>query len=339
MTGSDTPGKTRAVVFHQGALGDFLLVASAVEELFDKPWMVRIDFWSKPEHVSLLSGKSYLGEIHSTDTVLVARLLHDRLWRTTVLPDFLLKADCIFIFGQTGSRLLAERLSDRLTASVSWVQSFPVSKDAHTHVLDFLRNQLNDLGRPIGGKPIILSPPVSEKQAAADLLRQWGIGSKPIFIHPGSGGRAKVWPLRNWHGLLDWLRRELSSQTLLSVGPADEYLIEFSEAMREVGIPIVSGLTPLRLCALLSLCRLYIGSDSGVSHLAAAVGIPTVSIFGPTDPRVWAPRTSRSTAVRRQWKEEDVLRWTPSEKPDFRDEEITELIRNYGSEITNERVS
>ena len=59
---------------------------------------------------------------------------------------------------------------------------------------------------------------------------------------------------------------------------------EFSGAMREAGVPIVSGLPLLRLCALLSLCGLYIGSDSGVSHLAAAAGIPAIAVFGPTDP-------------------------------------------------------
>ena len=329
MTRLYTPGKIRAVVFHQGALGDFLLAASVIDELSDRHCPARIDFWSKPEHVSLLRGKSYLGETYSPDTALVACLLHDSLWQTTVLPDFLLEADRLFIFGQTGSRLLAQRLSERLEASVSWIQSFPASKDAHIHVSDFLRNQLNNLGLPIHGKPITLSPPVSEKEAAWDLLRQYGISSKPVFVHPGSGSRAKVWPLRNWHGLLDWLGRELPAQTLLSVGPADEYLDEFSAAMRQAGIPIISGLTPLRLCALLSLCRLYIGSDSGVSHLAAAAGIPTISIFGPTDPQVWAPRADRAAAVRREWKEEDVFQWTSSQKPDFQDEEIVDLIRNY----------
>ncbi len=162
-----------------------------------------------------------------------------------------------------------------------------------------------------------------------DLLRGLGIYSKPIFIHPGSGGRRKVWPLRNWHGLLDWIRGELSFQALLSIGPADEYMDEFSGAMREAGVPIVSGLSPLRLSALLSLCGLYIGSDSGVSHLAAAVGIPAITVFGPTDPRVWAPQGANAVAVRRKWKEADVFTLAPSEKPDFQDKEIAGLVKRF----------
>src|SRR5208337_1538201 len=110
--------------------------------------------------------------------------------------------------------------------------------------------------------PLALSPPVSEKQAATDLLCELGIYSKPVFIRPGSGGRRKVWPLGNWHGLIEWIRRELQLQALLSIGPADDYMDEFSGAMRKAGVPIVSGLPLLRLCALLSVCRIYVGSDS-----------------------------------------------------------------------------
>jgi len=319
-------GKIRVAVFHQGALGDFLIAASAIDELGQDPALERIDFWSKPEHVVLLTGKSYLGKCYSPDGPLAGSLLHDTMWRSATLPDFLIEAAQVFIFGQTGSRLMAERLSVRLSANVNWIQSFPVDQDS-AHVSEFLRLQLNGLGWPIRGNPLTLSPPVSEKKAAKDLLQFIaGNACKPVFIHPGSGGRHKVWPLRNWHGLIDWLRRELSLQVLLSIGPADEYVDGFSMAMREAGVPIVSGLSASRLCALLSLCGLYIGSDSGVSHLAAAVGIPVVAVFGPTDPRVWAPLGKSAVALRRQWKDEDVLRWAPSEKPDFQDKEIAGLV-------------
>ena len=328
MTALVSTEKIRAVVFHQGALGDFLMAACAVEELAEAFGGARVDFWSKPEHVSLLDGKSFVGKCHSLDGALIACLLQDSLWQRAALPDFLLKANQVFIFGQSGSRVMAERLSRRLSANVSWIQSFPAANDPGTHVSHFLRRQLNDLGWPIAGKPLHLSAPVSEKQAAMDLLRSLGIFSQPIFIHPGSGGRGKVWPLSNWHGLLDWIRNKSSFQALLSIGPADEYMDEFSGAMREAGVPIVSGLSPVRLAALLSLCGIYIGSDSGVSHLAAAVGIPAIAVFGPTDPRVWAPQGMNAVVVRRSWKEGDVFKWAPSDAPDFQDKEIAGLVLN-----------
>jgi hypothetical protein len=333
MTPLVSTEKIRAVVFHQGALGDFLIAAGAIEELARAfGGGARVDFWSKPEHVSLLDGKSYPGECRSLDGPLVAGLLQDSLWRSAALPDFLLEANEVFIFGQTGSRIMAERLSRRLSANVSFIQSFPAAGDPGAHVSSFLRRQLNDLGWPIAGNPLYLSAPTSEKQAAMDFLRRLGISSPPIFIHPGSGGRSKVWPLSNWHGLLDWIRSKTPFRALLSIGPADGYMDEFSGAMREAGVPMVSDLSPVRLSALLSLCGMYIGSDSGVSHLAAAVGIPAVAVFGPTDPSVWAPRGRNAVVVKRTWREEDVFAWAPSDRPDFQDKEIARLVLDMISE-------
>jgi ADP-heptose:LPS heptosyltransferase len=51
------------------------------------------------------------------------------------------------------------------------------------------------------------------------------------------------------------------------------------------------------LAARLAQCRLYVGNDSGVTHLAAATGCPTVALFGESDPRVWAPRGERVTVL------------------------------------------
>ncbi len=317
----------KAVFFHQGALGDFILAAAAIDEVARSQGFTRVDFWSKVPHVSLLSAKPYMGQCLPCDSPLASRLLHETLWRRAKLPDFLLNADRIFIFGQSGSRLMAERLSERLAAAVNWLQSFPPPHASPEHVCDFLRAQFGALALPISGKPLALSPPAPERRAARQLLHQLGVDSTPVLVHPGSGGLRKVWPLANWHGLIDRIRREADAPVVLSVGPADEYLLEFSGFMQKSGVPLIHGLTPLGLSGLLSLCGLYIGSDSGVSHLAGAVGVPTITIFGPSDPAVWAPRGSRTVALRRNWKEEDVLRWTPSDKPDFEDEEIMNAVK------------
>lgn len=318
----------RAVVFHQGALGDFLLAASAVDELARTHGFSHVDFWSKPGHVSLLAEKNYLGQCYPSDSPLASALLHESLWRAAPLPDFLRKAGRVLIFGQAGSRLMADNLSARLSADVSWIKSFPLPEDPPEHVSDFICRQLASLGLAIPGNPLVLSPPACEKKGAELLLRELGIGSKTILVHPGSGGRRKVWPLVNWQGLLDWMRCELPFQPILSIGPADGYLDQFSDSARAAGIPVVKGLSLLRLSALLSLCALYIGSDSGVSHLAAAVGVPTITVFGPSDPNVWAPRGRRVNVLRRQWKEEDVLRWPVSQKSAFQDQQIISIIRD-----------
>jgi ADP-heptose:LPS heptosyltransferase len=120
------------------------------------------------------------------------------------------------------------------------------------------------------------------------LDREMGQGVRPLAVHPGSGGTRKCWPARRFAELA----ARLEAPVLVVEGPADsEVCRDFSEAL-PTSVPLARATdVPLsRLAALLIESRGYIGNDSGVSHLAGALGVPTVAIFGPTDPAVWAPR-------------------------------------------------
>lgn len=110
-----------------------------------------------------------------------------------------------------------------------------------------------------------------------------------VALHPGSGGKAKCWPAERFAQLA--VKLALQDFTpLVFFGPADQGMRrEFEEHMPPgVTWECVAG-RPLReVLALLSCARCYAGNDSGVTHLAARA-CPTVALFGPTDPRVWAP--------------------------------------------------
>lgn len=383
----------RTVFFHQGALGDFLLAVGAFESVCAARSGLVVDFWSKPEHVSLLFGREYLGEFHSLENQVIPALLNDSTWERVPIPDFLARADEVLIFGQDGSRLPAERLSYRLgSTKVHWVRSFPAG-DSGIHVHRFVSEQLERLSRraltshpsaslpgtsapdeqraiksdkkppPAGMAPVAsaaarpraiafgprdssprgrttnspaslsakvsfhpLSPPDSELSAAESFFDEHGITSPPILIHPGSGGRKKTWPLRNWRDLLCRLRSEIRLPVLLSLGPADAFLDEFARSMEKGGAVLVSGLSLLRLAALISKCRFYMGVDSGVSHLAAATGTPSIVIFGPTDPGVWAPVGERVRIVRQSWREQEIFNWSDSDSSGATDPELKRAI-------------
>ena len=118
-----------------------------------------------------------------------------------------------------------------------------------------------------------------------------------LAIHPGSGSRNKNWPLDHWAELLDELMPAFD-EVLLIAGEADT---EIFESVRPL-IPAIK----LRLCANRSLwdlvsevsqAMLFIGHDSGVTHVAAAIGVATVALFGPTDPTIWAPNGHRVIVI------------------------------------------
>jgi heptosyltransferase III len=121
----------------------------------------------------------------------------------------------------------------------------------------------------------------------------------------------KIWPLKNWWALLRFLREHYQDPVYLTLGPADERLRSFAREAEKLDVAVVEGLSLSRLAALLSECQLYIGSDSGVSHLAALTGIPTLVIFGPTNPHVWGPRGPNVRIIRENWEVAEVLTWSP----------------------------
>jgi len=105
-----------------------------------------------------------------------------------------------------------------------------------------------------------------------------------VAILPGSGSPTKNWPVAKY---LD-LARRLAGQigVLFIVGPAEA---DIEPVLRSSGLPIIADIDLGEVAALCRMARVFVGNDSGVSHLAAATGAPGVVIFGPTDPARWRP--------------------------------------------------
>lgn len=121
-----------------------------------------------------------------------------------------------------------------------------------------------------------------------------------IAIHPGSGSNAKNWPLQRFVELATRLLGAEESRRLLLVGgEADEDRIEESaSALPAEKVRVLKNLPLPELASALQNCALFIGHDSGVSHLAAAVGAPCLLLFGPTDPAIWAPANPQVRVLR-----------------------------------------
>jgi heptosyltransferase-2 len=118
-------------------------------------------------------------------------------------------------------------------------------------------------------------------------------GTRLVAIHPGSGGESKNWPMEWWADLGRRLTAEKPDVTLLLVeGEADSEAAQFIlGAWKEVPHVRARWLPLPILTALLREAALFLGHDSGITHLAAASSrdLPIVALFGPTDPTVWAP--------------------------------------------------
>ena len=118
-----------------------------------------------------------------------------------------------------------------------------------------------------------------------------------LVIAPGSGARAKNWPEEYFLAVARWWSESLGGVVVLLLGPVEEERGGVDE-LRQHGV-VASGLSLSQAAALLVAGDIYLGNDSGITHLAAALGVPTVALFGPSDPRQWAPRGRQVAVVRR----------------------------------------
>lgn len=109
-----------------------------------------------------------------------------------------------------------------------------------------------------------------------------------IFIHPGSGSRKKCWPVSNLIEIASSISKTGRPPEFI-LGPAEYDLSEMLLQQKMSNPKIHTPETLTELAGLLKTGGGFIGNDSGVSHLAAFLGLPTVAVFGPSDPVIWAP--------------------------------------------------
>jgi len=167
--------------------------------------------------------------------------------------------DEIYTWYGTARNEFREALS-ALHPSVKFLTALPT--DDATHAADYFASQV--------GAPLPATPQIRIKPSSNRL----------ILIHPFSGSAKKNWLLANFQLLQRWLE---------TTGRSVQFVV--ASHQRIPGAKVVEDLS--ELAALLAGASLYIGNDTGITHLAAAAGANTLALFGPTDPAVWSPRGER----------------------------------------------
>jgi len=148
-------------------------------------------------------------------------------------------------------------------------------------VSDYQCRQLEELGIPaVPVPPAIIAPCEQDIVEIRRFVReQVKTGKRLAIVHPGSGGKKKVVLLR---------------------GPADTDIIATLRArMAKAPFILLKNWNLGKLAALMRHAAVYLGNDSGITHLAAACNTPTIALYGPTDPQIWGPRGSQVKIV--QW--------------------------------------
>jgi heptosyltransferase III len=130
-------------------------------------------------------------------------------------------------------------------------------------------------------------------------------GTGLVALHPGSGGARKCWPVEHFAEVIYSLSQQHRAAVLVLAGPAErERLVQLRsllDASPQSGpCEYLVDAPLLTIAQRLQQCQCYIGNDSGLTHLAGMLGLPTLALFGPSDPTLWHPPGPSVTVLHKQ---------------------------------------
>jgi heptosyltransferase-2 len=283
--------KPRILVIRGGAIGDFILTLPALRLLREAFPAAHLEILGYKHIVALAEGRFYADATRSIEYSAMAGFF---------VPNSELAPDLVEYFA--GFQQIVSYLYDpsgffegnlRRAGAKQIISAFsPINDTAHA---------AHQLAQPLQRLALFLEDPAAtvhltnEDRAFAERFLA-DVDDRPVIaLHPGSGSARKNWPVSRWAAVgKSLLERERAPQLLLIGGEADEApLSALRDAWSGAPVLLAHDLPLPALAAVLERCSLFLGHDSGISHLAAAVGAPCLLIFGPTDPAVWAPMNAQ----------------------------------------------
>ena len=273
----------KLVIIRAAALGDTLMLMPAIAQLNDLAHMVLVGRSPGVDFISPSVDRCIDFEGSGWHQLFLEK------WDVT--PDLNFpEADLIVAFMGDPEGCVVRNLQAHMPkASVHLFPPFPPDED-NVHVAFYLAQCLRKSGLPV-------DPENALEEASRRPLLKVGGEAKPkpkIVFHPGSGGKGKNHPPEFWLELIGKLTSHFPSpplsKSVILLGPAEEQLLPFFTAgLPSEGMEILFSPDNEELEALLTRAPLYIGHDSGITHLAAMLGTPTIALFRKSPVRQWRP--------------------------------------------------
>jgi ADP-heptose:LPS heptosyltransferase len=278
----------RVLVIFPGALGDLMCLMPALAAISRRHPGAAVELMARFELARLVVGRSVVARAHSIDAREVGGLFADETSGDArrFFGDF----DRIYSFFASDDARFRERLAAATDAEVSF-HSFRPGGEGHVS-----EGYLRAVGEGASLLDVRIEPTADDLAAAMRVLLESKCDiSNLVVIFPGSGSPAKNWPagkfaaLASEFGILrsaDSALNDKGASCVVVLGPAEAPI---EPIFRVAGVPVLKDLALPTVAAIASIASAFAANDSGVAHLAAAVGASGVVIFGPTDPDRWRP--------------------------------------------------
>ena len=304
--------KVRRLLFiRTDRLGETLLNLPAIAALKRALPQASITLLAHPDLASLLAGSPVIDEVLAYQTASpgqwgvraweLGRMLKPSRFDLAIVSNpkkelhagvWLAGIPCRVGYGRKWGGLLTHRIEDRKALG-------------ERHEVEYNLDLLRVLGLPVADLQWPLPAFEQERVRVSQLLDELGVKSSDdlIAVHPWTSNPQKQWSVERYAALIRQFLAGSSSRVAVIGGPEEQSRAGRLALPSERAHDLVGRLTLRQLAVFFTRCRLLLSGDSGPVHLAAAVGTPTIVLFGTSDPatgpRRWGPWGTKHTVI---WK-------------------------------------
>lgn len=292
------------LILRPGAIGDSLLTFPVIQRLREQDTQPLVTLVGNAAVLPLARAFGLAEEVDNYDSRRWSELFSTDGVRAPELRDLLRHIDRAICWLSDPDGIVKQNLLAAGVKTVMVCSSHAPQEKRHLHRVVYM-------AETVGLPPIDVTAPfdpperITPYKAGSHIDHPFpAYDPAPIAIHPGSAGTRKCWPMSNFLALIDRLCSR-GQPVLLLAGPADhEQLSILLDALtpryRKNLLQTLVDAPLLEIAKHLLQCQCYIGNDSGITHLAAMLSLPTIAIFGPSDPANWRPLGPKVKIVRQQ---------------------------------------
>jgi heptosyltransferase-2 len=283
----------RILVIRGGAIGDFILTLPAIAALRRQFPKAHLEVLGYPHIAQLALAGGLVDRVQSIEAGALAGFFARDGELVEKLVDYFSEFDLIlsYLYDPDG---IFETNVGLCTGAQFLVGPHRAKEAARLHAAKVYLQPLERLAifdaDPVPRLELSpRSPAINYRRSAINLLA----------LHPGSGSESKNWPEPKWAELLERLMSATEFDLLLVGGEAEgERLQRLAAGLPPTRARVAQSLALADLAHLLVGCRAFVGHDSGISHLAAALGLPGLVLWGDTDEAVWRPPSEKMIVLR-----------------------------------------
>lgn len=286
-------GRGKILVIRGGAIGDFILTLPAIAALRKNFPEAYLEVLGYPHIAQLAVAGGLADRVESIGVRALAGFFARGGELAEELVDYFSEFDLIISYLYDPDRIFSANVA-RCTRAQFITGPHRPQEGTNIHAAQIYLKPLERLA-------IFDADPIPRLRMGGEsttgpspLFRNDHESNRILALHPGSGGEHKNWPESNWAELLQNLINQTNFNLLLVGGEAEgERLQRLAAALPPARVRVAQSRPLSELAQFLQRCSGFIGHDSGISHLAAAVGLPGLILWGETSEQIWRPPSDK----------------------------------------------